>query len=67
MSISLRGGNQFEVRNGKLVPKQSKLESAVNYRYIPYTPINKPVEQDYFRATIDELLKENTDLKIIID
>ena len=57
MSISLRGANQFEIVNGKLVPKKTSLEPAANYRYIPYTPINKPIEQDYFRATIDELLK----------
>lgn len=52
MKVSLASGNHFKIINGKLV-KQEPMEPSPNYRYIPYHPLNKPVEPDYFRRTIN--------------
>lgn len=59
--MKLRSGFQcthFQVKNGKLVPRPSTPEKKVNYKYIPFTPLNKPTTEDYYKSTINELLSE---------
>ena len=46
----------YTVKNGKLVPRPSTPEKKVNYKYIPYSPLNKPTFDDYYKSTINELL-----------
>lgn len=42
MRLSLKSNNHYEIKNGKLTPKVHPLQPSANYRYIPYSPINKP-------------------------
>ena len=59
--------NQYEIKNGKLIPRSSTPTQEANYRYIPYNPLNKPTEQDYYKETINKLTKENNELKKIVN
>lgn len=52
-SFNVFNSKHFKVINGDLVQVPQPQISNINYRYIPYTPLNKPNHQDYFRATID--------------
>ena len=42
----------YTVKNGKLVPRPSTPEKKVNYKYIPYSPLNKP----HLMITTNQLL-----------
>ena len=35
--------NLYSVKNGKIVPRSSTPVQSHNYKYIPYTPLNKPM------------------------
>lgn len=57
MQVTSLKHNHYQVKNGVLVPRADPVDRPTNYRFVPYTPLNRPNSQDYFRATIDELLK----------
>lgn len=49
--------NQYQIKNGKLVPRSNTPPHQNNYRVIPYTPLNKPTQDDYYKQTINSLTK----------
>lgn len=49
--------NQYQIKNGKLVPRSNTPPNQNNYRVIPYTPLNKPTQDDYYKQTINSLTK----------
>lgn len=52
--MSLKGANQFVIRNGKLVPRtqEEQAQKSENYRVIGYEHTVRVSQDDYFNATI---------------